>query len=165
VLAAKDLQRGEFALSTRRLELKVEELRNKHASELAELGRKTNANNQLRIEIGSVREQLRSSEQTSAANAHIAHSAEHALAAKQSELATPAATLEERPRLADSQQTEIDALMLRIQVLQDQLAAANNKARTLEEHHDLSASASMQPTTKWSKNARNSKIFTIEWPH
>jgi F0F1-type ATP synthase membrane subunit b/b' len=50
VQADKDLLRAEFALLTRRLEMSVEQLRNKATSQLAELGKKGDAINQLKIE-------------------------------------------------------------------------------------------------------------------
>src|SRR5262245_31708438 len=45
VQADKDLQRAEFAMSTRRLETTVEQLRTRGAGQLAELGRKGDAIN------------------------------------------------------------------------------------------------------------------------
>jgi len=50
VQADKDLLRAEFATSTRRLETTVEQLNNRNASQLAELGRKGDALGQLTIE-------------------------------------------------------------------------------------------------------------------
>jgi hypothetical protein len=49
----KDLLRAEFALSTRRLEMNVEQLKTKSVSQLAELGRKGDAINRLKIELGT----------------------------------------------------------------------------------------------------------------
>ena len=50
IQADKDALRAEFAMSTRRLEITVDELKNKHTTALAELGRKGNAINRLKIE-------------------------------------------------------------------------------------------------------------------
>ncbi len=50
ILADKDLLRAQYALSTRRLEMTVEQLRSKTASQLAELGRRADAINKLKIE-------------------------------------------------------------------------------------------------------------------
>ena len=49
----KDLLRAEFALSTRRLEMNVEQLKTESVSQLAELGRKGDAINRLKIELGT----------------------------------------------------------------------------------------------------------------
>ena len=48
--ADKDALRAEFAMSMRGLEITVDELKNKHTNALAELGRKGNAINRLKIE-------------------------------------------------------------------------------------------------------------------
>jgi len=65
VVAEKDLQRAAFALSVRRLELKLQELKDKHACGLAELGRKSDALNQLRMEADGLRDLLQKAEQIS----------------------------------------------------------------------------------------------------
>ncbi|MGB7276636.1 MAG: hypothetical protein WBD15_02660, partial [Pseudolabrys sp.] len=46
----KDLLRADFAMSTRRLELSNEQLRNKTANQLAELGRKSDILNRLKAQ-------------------------------------------------------------------------------------------------------------------
>ena len=50
IQADKDALRAEFAMSMRSLEITVDELKNKHTTALAELGRKGNAINRLKIE-------------------------------------------------------------------------------------------------------------------
>ena len=50
IQADKDLLRAEFAMSTRRLEMSVEQLKSKTTSQLAELGRKDDVINRLKIE-------------------------------------------------------------------------------------------------------------------
>src|ERR1700754_1493877 len=50
VQAEKDLQRAEFAMSTRRLEMTVEQLNEKYTSQLVELGRTGNALGRLETE-------------------------------------------------------------------------------------------------------------------
>ena len=50
IQAGKDLLRAEFAMSTRRLEMSVEQLKNKDTNQLAELSQKGDAINQLMIE-------------------------------------------------------------------------------------------------------------------
>jgi chromosome segregation ATPase len=74
VVADKDVLRADFAMSTRRLEFKIEQLTTNRASQLAELGRKSDALNQLKIECAALREQLRVSGASAAikVNAEIA---------------------------------------------------------------------------------------------
>src|SRR5512137_1460243 len=50
IQADKDLLRAEFAMSTRRLKMSVERLKNKDTNQLAELGQKGDAINRLEIE-------------------------------------------------------------------------------------------------------------------
>src|SRR5213596_4424305 len=52
IQADKDQLRAEFAMSTRRLEMSVEQLKNKTTSQLAELGKKSDAINRMKIELG-----------------------------------------------------------------------------------------------------------------
>ena len=52
IQADKDQLRAEFAMSARRLEMSVEQLKNKTTSQLAELGKKTDAINRMKIELG-----------------------------------------------------------------------------------------------------------------
>src|SRR5512136_2196266 len=50
IQADKDLLRAEFAVSTQRLEMSTEQLKNKTASQLAELGKKGDVINRLKVE-------------------------------------------------------------------------------------------------------------------
>src|SRR6187402_3874298 len=52
IQADKDQLRAEFAMSTRRLEMSVEQLKAKSTSQLAELGKKGDAINRLKVELG-----------------------------------------------------------------------------------------------------------------
>jgi hypothetical protein len=81
IQADKDQLRAEFAMSTRRLEMSVEQLKNRSTSQLAELGKKADAINRLKAEIGeksatifaleardkALRDQLRATEASSPA--------------------------------------------------------------------------------------------------
>src|SRR6188768_1676585 len=52
IQADKDQLRAEFAMSTRRLEMSVEQMKAKTTSQLAELGKKSDAINKLKMELG-----------------------------------------------------------------------------------------------------------------
>src|SRR5213080_4827419 len=52
IQADKDQLRAEFAMSTRRLELSVEQMKAKTTSQIAENGKKTDAINHLKVELG-----------------------------------------------------------------------------------------------------------------
>src|SRR6267154_2799294 len=81
IQADKDQLRAEFAMSARRLEMSVDQLKHKTTSQLAELGKKTDAINRMKLELGeknatifslearekAVKEQLRATEEEFAA--------------------------------------------------------------------------------------------------
>ena len=52
IQADKDQLRAEFAMSTRRLEMSVEQMKAKTTSQLAEIGKKTDVINRLKVELG-----------------------------------------------------------------------------------------------------------------
>src|ERR1044071_3373183 len=52
IQADKDQLRAEFAMSTRRLELSVEQMKSRTTSQLAELGKKSDSINRLKAELG-----------------------------------------------------------------------------------------------------------------
>jgi chromosome segregation ATPase len=137
VRADKDLLRAEFAVATRRSELKIEQLTTNSASQLAELGRKADAINRLKIECDALRDQLRASEETAAVKVNAAR--ERTLADKESELAALASTLDERAVLVEAQKDEITALTVQIQKLKEQLAQATEEARAEENRRAAAA--------------------------
>ena len=101
IQADKDQLRAEFAMSARRLEMSVDQLKNKTTSQLAELGKKTDAINRMKLELGeknatifslearekAIKEQLRATEEEFAAKTELLRDAEQALKDKQNELA------------------------------------------------------------------------------
>jgi hypothetical protein len=58
IRADKDLVRAEFAMSMRRLEMSVEQLKTKSTSQLAELGRKGDAINRLKVERDALKVEI-----------------------------------------------------------------------------------------------------------
>ena len=104
--ADKDLQRAEFAMSTRRLELTIEQLGTKSAGQLAELGRKGDAINRLKIELGIVRDQLSATEDEFAVKTR-ALDAQRSLSERQ--LAELKSELDKRSSIANLQKVEIVA--------------------------------------------------------
>src|SRR5246500_1130422 len=101
IQADKDQLRAEFAMSTRRLEMSVEQLKTKSTSQLAELGKKGDAINRLKLELGektaaifalearerALRDQIRATEQEYAIKTNTMREAERALSDKESDLA------------------------------------------------------------------------------
>ncbi len=56
--ADKDLLRAEFAMSTRRMEITIEQLRNKAARQLIDLGKKSDAINRLKAQRDGLKVEL-----------------------------------------------------------------------------------------------------------
>jgi len=150
IQADKDQLRAEFAMSTRRLEMSVEQLKAKTTSQLAELGKKGDAINRLKLELGektaaifaleardkALRDQLRATEEEVAAKTSIMHEAERTLSDKEAELAKLIGALDERSAQAASQKTEIDALKSEVETLKTRLTAASSELKAVEGRRD-----------------------------
>ena len=121
ILADKDLLRAEFAVSTRRLETSLEQLKVRSASQLAELGRKSDAVNRLKIELSALRDKVGPTEQEFAVKAGAVRAAERALSDKELQLANLMEKLTERSTHAATQEIEIDALKTQLEELKTQL--------------------------------------------
>src|ERR1700740_3451899 len=141
IQADKDQLRAEFAMSARRLEMSVEQLKNKTTSQLAELGKKSDAINRMKIELGeknatifglearekAVKEQLRATEEKVAARTEALRGAEKALTDKQSELAKINHELSDRSMTADSRQVELVVVRAQIDELKGRVGDAEKE--------------------------------------
>jgi len=136
IKADKDLLRAEFAMSTRRLEQKVEKLETINAGQLVELSKKGDAIKHLRIDVHALRDQLRATEEELVVKATAACEAERALSDKESELAKLRSALDERSALVDSQKAENAALTMQVQTLQGRLAQAGEETKAAEDLRD-----------------------------
>jgi predicted nucleic acid-binding Zn-ribbon protein len=150
IQADKDQLRAEFAMSTRRLEMSVDQLKTKSTSQLAELGKKGDAINRLKIELGektatifaleardkALRDQLRATEEEFAVKTSAMLDAQRALTAKQEELAGLMGDLDERSSVADAQKVEIVALKTQVDALKDRLTEAGEEVKAVEDRRD-----------------------------
>jgi chromosome segregation ATPase len=150
IQADKDQLRAEFAMSTRRLEMSVEQLKTKSTSQLAELGKKGDAINRLKVELGektaaifaleardkALRDQLRATEEEVVVKTTAMHEAQRAHSDKEADLARMMGDLDERSTLADSQKVEIVALRTQAEALKERLDAAGHELRVVEERRD-----------------------------
>lgn len=150
IQADKDQLRAEFAMSTRRLEMSVEHLKTKSTSQLAELGKKGDAINRLKIELGektatifaleardkALRDQLRATEEEVAVKTAAMHDAERTLSDKEAELTKMIGEFDEKSTFADAQKVEIIALKAQIEALKDRLTAAGNDVKAAEDRRE-----------------------------
>jgi len=150
IQADKDQLRAEFAMSTRRLEMSVEQLKTRSTSQLAELGKKGDAINRLKVELGektaaifaleardkSLRDQLRATEEEFAVKTDAMHDAQRSLSDKQADLAKMTGELDERSALADSQKIEIVALRTQVEALKERLDGASVELKAVEDRRD-----------------------------
>jgi chromosome segregation ATPase len=149
IQADKDQLRAEFAMSTRRLEMSVEQLKSKTTSQLADLGKKGDAINRLKAELGektatifalesrdkSLKDQLRATEDELAVKTGALREAERTLAEKESELARFTSDLNEKTVLSDSQRVEIVALKTQVDNLKDQVTGFEKDLKETEERY------------------------------
>jgi chromosome segregation ATPase len=161
IRADKDQLRAEFAMSTRRLEMSVEKMKTKTTSQLAELGKKSDAINQLKKELGektatifaleardrTLRDQLRATEEEFQIKSASLREAERQLADKESELTKLLGELGERSLVADSQRTEIAAFRtqveaMKISVADYERAVTETEQRLTRERTDAETTAS-----------------------
>ena len=141
IQADKDQLRAEFAMSARRLEMSVDQLKNKTTSQLAELGKKSDAINRMKIELGeknatifslearekAMKEQLRATEEEFTAKTAALRQAEQALTDKQAELAKLNPELSDRSMMADSRQVELVAVRAQIDELKGRVGDAEKE--------------------------------------
>lgn len=147
IRADKDQLRAEFAMSTRRLEMSVEQMKAKTTGQLVELGKKTDAIMQLKRELGektatifelesrdkNLRDQLRATEDEFKLKSGSLHGAERALGDKEAELAKLTAELGERSIMADSQRVELAALRAQVEAMKVSVADYDRAVRVTEE--------------------------------
>jgi chromosome segregation ATPase len=141
IQADKDQLRAEFAMSARRLEMSVDQLKAKTTTQLAELGKKTDAINRMKFELGeknatifqlearekAVKEQLRATEEEFAAKTQALRDAETKLSDKQNELAKIGSELADRSQVAEARQVELAAVNTQILALQQRVNDAERE--------------------------------------
>ena len=147
IRADKDQLRAEFTMSTRRLEMSVEQMKAKTTTQLAELAKKSEAINHLKKELGektasvfalesrdkALRDQLRDSEQEFELKATSLHDAERTLADKEAGLEKLIAELGQRSLAADNQRVELAAAQMQIEAMRLNVGDAELAARGAEE--------------------------------
>jgi len=143
IQADKDQLRAEFAMSTRRLEMNLEQLKAQSTGQLSDLGRKTEAiailKHQLEEKAAAIDElesrgrelweQLGAVEKEHFAKSTSLQETEIALADRATSLATLTAELRERAMDNDSLKAEISALTMHVHALETQLERHERDAK------------------------------------
>jgi chromosome segregation ATPase len=147
IQADKDQLRAEFAISTRRLELTVDQLKARSTSQLKELGKKSEVIAVLKQELDhksaamtaleererTLREQISLTEQEHSLKAAAVHETSLALANKEAALASLTAELGQRAMLTDTQKAEITVLNTQVDALKGQLERYEKDVKDAEE--------------------------------
>jgi chromosome segregation ATPase len=149
--ADKDQLRAEFAMSTRRLEMSVEQMKAKTTSQLAEIGKKSEAVGRLKLELGekaaallgaeakvnSLTEELESTHSELAARTAKLKETEGALADSTAELARLTAQLNDSSMRADSQRVDLVTRQAQSEVLKGQIESYEQEIRSLQARLDI----------------------------
>src|ERR1700730_13084904 len=165
IQADKDQLRAEFAMSARRLEMNVDQLKHKTTSQLAELGKKTDAINRMKLELGeknatifalearekAMKEQLRATEEEFGAKTGTLRSAEQELTDKQRELAKLSAELSDRSMMAESRQVELVAVRAQIDELKSRVGNAEKEFGATQARLEKERSESEKATRELSE--------------
>jgi chromosome segregation ATPase len=146
IQADKDQLRAEFAMSTRRLENSVEQLKLKTTEQLADIGRKRESIRSLKNEVEeqaakvaaleaqerTLRDKLRGTEEELNLKSKALHAAESELSAKAGELALVARALADKTVESDSQKVEIVALETQLSTLKDRITDLEREVASTE---------------------------------
>jgi len=174
IQADKDQLRAEFAMSTRRLEMSVEQMKAKTTSQLAELSKKSAAIAKLKNELGeksaatqamearerALKDQVRATEEEFTQRLNALREAESKLAGKEAELTKLAAALGERAVDADSQRIEMVALHTQIEALKNRIADSARDVKDTE--HRLKRERTDTESAAHEVAAARTKIATLD---
>jgi chromosome segregation ATPase len=161
IRADKDQLRAEFAVATRRLEMNVEQMKAKTTAQLAELGKKTDAINQLKRELGektatifsleerdkAILEQMRTTEEEHELKSSSLREAERTLSEKEAELSRLIAELGDQSISADSQRVELAAMRAQVEAMKIGVAEYERNIKDSEERLTRERSASAAATS------------------
>src|SRR5712671_4837592 len=144
--ADKDQLRAEFAMSTRRLEMSVDQMKAKTSSQLAEIGKKSEAVGRLKIELGekaaallgaeakvnALSEELQGIQGELAAKIGKLQETERALAGRTAEVTKFTGQLNDSSMHADSQRVEVVTLQAQAEVRKGQIEGYEQEIKSLK---------------------------------
>lgn len=150
IQADKDQLRAEFAMSTRRLEMSVEQLKAKSTSQLAELGKKNDAINRLKLELGeksatifalearekALKDQMKATEDELSVKTLGLHETERNLSDKQAEMTRLSSDLGDRTATTEAQRVELISLKTQIEALKIRIGDYERDIKKTEDRLD-----------------------------
>jgi chromosome segregation ATPase len=150
VQADKDQLRAEFAMSARKLEMSIDQLKGKATSQAAELGKKADAVNRLKVELGTrnaeilalqAREQsltnlLRAATDDLTATTATLHATQQTLSERQSEAVRLNTQLTEQSQTAENRQVELTSVHQQIEQLRQRVEEAEREFAATQQRLD-----------------------------
>jgi chromosome segregation ATPase len=144
--ADKDQLRAEFAMSTRRLEMSVDQMKAKTSSQLAEIGKKSEAVGRLKLELGekaaallgaeakvnSLTEEMQNAHSELAAKTETLQQTERKLAETAAEVLRFTSQLNDSSMKADSQRVELVTLQAQAEMLKGQIEGNEQEIKSLQ---------------------------------
>jgi chromosome segregation ATPase len=144
--ADKDQLRAEFAMSTRRLEMSVDQMKAKTSSQLAEIGKKSEAVGRLKLELGekaaallgaeakvnSLTEEMQNAQSELAAKTETLQQTERKLAETAAEVLRLSSQLNDSTMRADSQRVELVTLQAQAEMLKGQIEGNEQEIKSLQ---------------------------------
>ncbi len=155
IQADKDQLRAEFAMSTRRLEMSVDQMKSKTTSQLAELGKKSEAIGRIKLELGEktaalfaleakekqLSEDLRETQQQRDEKTAALQEAERLLAETRAQLTATSTGLNDTALTVDGQRVELVTARAQIEVLKGQIESYDKESRELHERLTIETTA------------------------
>jgi chromosome segregation ATPase len=155
IQADKDQLRAEFAMSTRRLEMSVDQMKSKTTSQLAELGKKSEAIGRIKLELGEktaalfaleakekqLIDDLHETQQQRDEKTAALQEAERLLEETRARLTTTATTANDTALTVDSQRVELVTARAQIEVLKGQIESYDKESRELHERLTIETTA------------------------
>jgi chromosome segregation ATPase len=144
--ADKDQLRAEFAMSTRRLEMSVDQMKAKTSSQLAEIGKKSEAVGRLKLELGekaaallgaeakvnALTEEMQNAHSELAAKTETLQHTERKLAETAAEVLRFTSQLNDSSMRADSQRVELVTLQAQAEMLKGQIEGNEQEIKSLQ---------------------------------
>jgi chromosome segregation ATPase len=171
--AEKDQLRAEFAMSTRRLEMSVEQMKAKTSSQLAELGKKSDAIGRLKLELSekaaallaaeakvtTMTEELEATTNEFAAKTEALRHAERALGERGAEIGQITGRLNDTALTADSQRVELAAALARAEVLKGEIEGYEQEIQHLQARLDAQTEATETANALLAEERIKTEIF------